>query len=385
MMGPLFEDNSAHAINEMTHLENTIHLKSPGIITEIFNSFGDLLHRLIIYFDGMNTDDGKQIMQLINKKCSNSLTFIKIVDCTQDVLEQLNTTFKNVHTLVFQRSTKLKIEITSGKMNKTFPNVKNLSVQFRFPHWSFIDGTFSKLEMLSVHVPTYKSKIVDYNTHIVDFLKNNVQIVGLMLICGDLNLLKGISETLPNLKTLQVSRFSKDYLNYEGEPIEFRSVRDLRIFLEDEKEFPAMIKFPRLNTLVLDVIFNGRWLKFLTEQVNAKLKILSVHAQNPVQNSHTSNEFFANESLFIEHFIDMSKYAPNLRVVHFKTHRKLFAKDIVSFVEMCKQCTNLCFETRMDPSDRDEMEAILSKKWHIDVLKLNPDADISTNSIKLNR
>lgn len=344
--------------------------KNINVIKGIFNNFGNLLHRIMLSFERIKIDDGEQIIQSINGQCSDSLEVITIKGCQPNLLRQLNNTFKNVHTLTFSSSPPHPLEIGSVQMNMIFPNVKVLRLDLGKPsEWTNFNGTFPKLAELSVNLAKSGAKHASYVSHIVDFLKINKQIVDLALTHSSLSLLKEVNDILVNLKTLHLNVIGENYLNYEGDPIEFHSVRILDIVSEEDQETPEKIEFPKLNKLrlTLDHSITSKWIKFLVEQVNSKLKIL---------------EIITEDTIAMEQFLDIPERIPNMREITIDDSTSyLQAREIMSFLKACKQCTYVNFNIRMEQSDKDELKGILWKHWHMEVIEMCQEFV----SIRLNR
>lgn len=210
----------------------------------VLRVFGHLITKLEFIGFNFNEAETMEIYERINKHCAESLIDISIEPSTNAVNIEWSSTFENVRNVIIHRSSILK----NWKIHQTFPKMRSLEVLMlredyrRLPNVEALQVNFPHLKHLSLRVAMKNAEF----PNIQEILASNQQLTSLSLknfVSSDT--MASISQTLPNLKALDVMSFPEDFLN-SPHTVQFRSVRKLSLAVRRD-EFPK----------TLPILFNG--------------------------------------------------------------------------------------------------------------------------------
>lgn len=100
------------------------------------------------------------------------------------------------------------------------------------------------------------------------FLQLNANFTSLKITNANLRFLKQVSENLQNLETLTIESLADDYLNYQSEPIHFKTVKNVTINTTRDDEIPDGIVFDEVLHLIMLIgrQTNTKWIEFIGKQ-----------------------------------------------------------------------------------------------------------------------
>lgn len=350
--GP-FQNDESNAIDDLN--QQQIIIQNFSLVKMILNVFGDLIRKLDISFENIDSCPGREIINNVNRNCSQSLKRLEMKNCKEYVLDSLKMTFPHMRTALFSSSQSKSLQISSdaGKFDQLFPNLESLLLEYTTKSdWKLIGNEFPKLTMLAVELPNGKDPDRPDDIYVGNWLKSNTKIEILSIQYSTLNILRAANELLLNLKNLELRFLSTEYLNYTGDPIHFNNVRQLTVQSNrSNEETPEFIFFHQLQELKLYVKpeLNDKWILFIGQQLNKK-SIIKLYISTTV--------------LTRERFNSLSDLLPNLIGVSVECSTDYTAKDIIKFIEKSNQLMTLRMKVPMEVMEERILRAKLQNKWH---------------------
>lgn len=235
--------------------------------------FGPVIRNFKLHCTEFTPSQLKQMFESINKHLAGSVVNMIFENCTEDAINLLEPTFDKVESIILTGS---RFEGNKKcKLHEVFPNMKRLELEL-------VDGTdtvcleenFPKLE----HFEFYG---VFSNPHggINKILNLNNQLTSVSLWQPMyLDFFRILSESLPNLKALELHTFNSNFFMNIFEKAEFKNVKTLRIFTDSETHRdPEKLPFvvDELEELQLSRYdLNSRWVDIIIQ--HKKLKSLTI-------------------------------------------------------------------------------------------------------------
>lgn len=352
LSGP-FQSDETNAIDETN--QQHIYIQNIRLVKMLLKWFGDLIRKLDISFENIDGCPGREIIENVNKNCSESLVRLEMRNCKEFVLDNLKNTFPHMRTALFSSSQSKSLQITPDavKLNQLFPNLESLMLEYtKKSDWELIGTQFPNLTMLAVELPNGKDPDRPDGVYVGNWLKSNPKIEILSIQHCTMNILKAANELLLNLKNLELRFFSTEYLNYEGDPIHFNNVRQLTIHSNRSKdEVPEFIFFDQLQDLKLYVKpeLTDKWTSFIGQQFNKNSIIKLVISTNVLTKAR---------------FNALSDLLPNLNGVSIDCSTDYTAKDIIKFIEKSNQLMTLRMKVPMEVMEERILRSKLQNKWH---------------------
>lgn len=331
-------------------------LKSLDVIEEVLIVFGELIHRINLQFEYISTKECKHIVDYINKYCFKSLKMLSVVGHRGTIFSGLNNTFENVFHLSFLSlnntfepfsiDSDKKYAVDPNKMNHIFPNLRMFHIANTTTFdWTFIHGTFAKMEIFSV----YFEDMLEFEaceSDIIRFLKINAHIVELTvdLTYSSMEFLSKVNDIIPGLKKLEVNCLSNG--RYFGEQTDFNNVNVLVLRCDKESDIPENVNFHQLKELFMSFSYdsNENLIPFLANQVNQNLDHIDIQV----------GPFLSEQML-----LDIPETLQQLKKIDIATESKFTADDIINFLKKCKQFRDITLFIRMNKLEKECLQDIL--------------------------
>lgn len=277
--GPMYYDS------EVIEPEEKEKMNSFSEAKLLVENFGDLIVSLSLNFEAIDFLKAKELAALINNKCSATLKHFHLKNCYSNLVFEINKPFKAVNVLEFSSNgtEALKAPTKAQRFDVLFPNTTALILRnTKLSDWPFVQSKFPKLEVFSINSPKTISKKDREATEkeIIKFIRVNRNIVSIQVEAANLKFLKDVSKYLPKLGRLVLDGLSKNYLNYDGNPIKFDNMQLFTFIMSAENQMPEQIDLQNIQILelVLANEFDNKWLKFVKKQVNKKLHSITLNA-----------------------------------------------------------------------------------------------------------
>lgn len=336
------------------------HLRTLNAINATLNNFGHLINDIRLNFEDIDENEGREIVKSINERCFESLTTFYLENCKGNVLlDWLKTPFRNVTFLVFSSSQEEELEIKDDqKLNNFFPNTEILRIKhIRSSEWKLFDCSFPELASIYLNFPKEHRQNFINESHISNFLKINPQISNFFLKNANLKVLNEVSKLSPFHYTLEIDGLSDDYLNYQGDTINLKSmfltIRNIPINL-----FPERIKFNSLTILTVEYEhnFTSKWIDFIQNQTNSNLSMLTLNFK----------------SIKREQFLEVLSQFTELETIYVYNHDSftLMADDIINFIAKNKLLNVLELYTRMERPEQIKLRRSIRKQWMMKYTKI---------------
>lgn len=368
--GPFLETDE-NAIDKFGR--KIVNVKNFNVTKTFLRAFGKVIKKLAISFNQIDVDEGKEIVKLINDKCSDlkstSLTMLSLENCKDNVLDDLKSHFPSVDSLTFSTdlSSNFKSLSNASKLMELFPKVHNLYLgHTKLTDWEFIGKSYPHLDFLHVELSNQQDNIEE---NAKNLLKNNSQITTISIQKSNLNFLKEVNEILPHLKSLKLKMLSNDHINYQGDPIQFRNVKFLTIESNHNDEYPKQIHFDKIHELTLDIqpIFSAEWIEFISQQLSSSI----------------SNLILQSGMLTNEHILTLAEKLPHLKTMKIVCQSKISAYAIIGLIEKCKFLDTLQIDLLMDDFEEENLQNELRFKWDMNY-RFKPGDRVKITLEKLN-
>lgn len=350
--GPLTDDDG-YVIKTLTNTSIPYYfIDHLSTIQSFLDNFGSVVQWIMIDFRLMSPEEGRQIVDYVNDKCAQTLRFLYLRGCKGEVLDGISIAFENVEEVSFSSNSTHTLTLPSDrKLNRIFPNIRSLFIEKTVvSDWTFIDGHLPGLKNLFVTLPQLKDENEIDESQITNFFKSNNQVEYLTITNTSLKLLSEANKILPKLTNLTLIHLSNDYSNYQGAPINFATVKHLKLTPSHAEDIPDNTMFDHLEGLTLNLTqnhFNDKWLQFVANQVNANLTVLFLDAADLIK----------------EQFLAIAEQMPNLETVHISCDSRFVANDIVDFIKKSKSLNEIELTIQMADTETDRLRSILSGRW----------------------
>lgn len=234
--------------DEPTHFEysDRIEISNFEMSLKTLKYFGKRIQKLQLLIADTEFSQSKQIMQYVNRFCSESLVEIEFDVWRGQTLHHITNSFRNVEHVSFHGS----IPQMALALNVTFPALQKLTFKSARGHTGYINSYFPYLEHISLSANILSS--------IDEFLAINSHIQSVYLAESPPNFLEKLNLLLPNLKNLTFAQ-----LNIHDGQIRFENVQTLT--LEDSYSSPQNLLCPNLRELVVNLRTEryDNWIHFL--------------------------------------------------------------------------------------------------------------------------
>lgn len=214
-------------------------------------NFGSLIRKMKLVISNPEITQSKQIIETVNRFCSDSLVEIEIDVGKGRALHHITIPFKNVKQVVFHRFIP-QMGHNSLSMNETFPALQTIVFGVLNKDAGYINDHFSHLDHVSLKFNRFDG--------IDEFLSANPHIRSIHFTASFPNFLEELNAILPNLETLTCEN-----LNVER-PFRFENVR--KFALEEINSSPRNLIFPKLQELQVN---------FRTERLQDWVDFLKIH------------------------------------------------------------------------------------------------------------
>lgn len=214
------------------------------------------------------------ILHLISLHCSDTLVNFHIDNAYGSFFTEMTRPFKRVERLTIQGKFK---ELGSSRLafNEFFPALRFMHLQsLELENKSSLHQYFPHLDHLSIQIFRIGDPILLSEADFHKILQKNPQIRSVDLNEGNRNVLKTMSELLPNLERLELDNYSSPRYSYEEE-ITFKNVKILKIFSTFSR-VPKNITFGNLVQLHTEAFAgNIEWIQDLLKE-NKNLKQINI-------------------------------------------------------------------------------------------------------------
>lgn len=336
--------------------ENSIGFKYMVDINNAFDFFGDLVTHVDVDFENISVDHGKEIIERINNHCT-SLTTLHLQNCHGDMLDYLNGTLPTITSFQFSThpTQKLSIKPDNKKLHEIIPNVLFLDIGNMkvYDEWMYIGGIHAKATIVGL----YEELDEPNESHLIEFLQHNPQVMGLEIHFANRRLLSKLNYRVPNFVYLNLVGISQNYSNYDK--IHVNGVTMFKFTSKSEDEIPDKIDLHQINELILENPFNfsNKWIDFLKNQVNPHLNKLRVKTN----------------SLKLEQLLAIVKNLPKLEEVHIDVRSNVAINGIVEFLKNGNKLKRLRLYSYSSESEAKKLVEMLAGQWNVkyDVLYEN--------------
>lgn len=190
------------------------------VILDILKEFGHLISKLTLDYDSVDEHHRSLLNQQINKFCAKSLTDIELIQCNENDFSEFQEPFEKVESVQMNFGHLMN---ATSRFDRLFPSVRRLDLGgMHFVHPDFVEHHFEHLELLAME------SLEKGNLRSVERrLQLNPQLKHVSLFRCNWNLLKIISETMPDLESLELNGFN-DFSNYAGNDIHFEQLKIFR-------------------------------------------------------------------------------------------------------------------------------------------------------------
>lgn len=272
-LGGMRKDDDANEEEETqnnrrpTHFEHSdrIEILSHGMSLSTLKHFGKFMQKLKLILMDTENREAKQIIEFVNRFCSETLVEIEFVVRRKHALHGMTAAFEKVQHVILNRNLPQRGR-NSLAMNESFPQLRELSMKMYNMESDYINCHFEHLE----HV--YLDGMV--LSGIDGFLAANPHIRSVYLSDFYPNFLSKMNRMLPNLEELTLLQISA----YEDRVQTFRNVRKFK--LENSNSSPKYLLLPNLRELDVNFRPEGHddWIKFLEKHNQVtKLRIRCVN------------------------------------------------------------------------------------------------------------
>lgn len=211
--------------NDIHDISNTVYVKDVAIFLDLLKTFGNLISKLSLTYSHLVPDQIREINAHVSVNCFKSLSELHIESWGENAFDGLNGTFENLIQLSISGKVQ-KLNGKSVKLDKFFPNLETLSLQFIHVYdLDVIHRNFPQLENL--HVIVGRSDSDEFSeSNVENLLKNNPQIQRLRLGQANLSFLKKVRKILTKLDTLELPTLFMDTVKGD---IHFETVKSLSL------------------------------------------------------------------------------------------------------------------------------------------------------------
>lgn len=151
---------------------------------------------------------------------------------------------------------------------------------------------------------------------------------------------------------MTINRLSDDYSAYDGDVIQFDTVKALQIHVDDQ-EIAEKIAFKKVQTISLDIEteFNDKWMDFVNRQLNEDLCKL-----------HLYPKMITKDQL-----LNLAQKL-SMKSAKIECDIELVAEDVVNFLRNSnKKLEKFAITAKINETDRTELMKIISTEWDVQV------------------
>lgn len=319
-----------------------VQLKTFEASVDVLLNFGYFVSMIEIDFEDININQAREIVKHVNDKMYLTLREVNLLNCRSNALNELRHKFIQVKQMRFSSSEKRILTIKENqKLSNSMPNLEMLYVEHAKPSdWNFIDGSFSNLTVLSIDFPKSQDQDAIDESHVSSFLTNNSGIIELRIKNADLKFLKEVSEHLKQLKVLNITGLSNDYLNYHVDTVQFDHIQLVTI-TDYENKLPENMVINEIDDFMLDIQpeFTVKWLEFIAIQTNGNSKSFTL----------------LTTKLPIKHFLAIPEELPLIETVYIESGSNVTAEDVVNFLNKSNKLTNLRMVAEMNELEQKKL------------------------------
>lgn len=243
--------------------EVIVRIEDYNLMFKILNIFGHLVIALKIDYQNFESKRMIELNHYINHRCSESIIHLELRNYPhENVLDVIRMPFKNAEKISFGFE---RITDSIMTLDEMFPKMRRLDLNnVRIIDASFFERRFIHLEDFSISFVTPEGLNQE---GIKSVIKANPQIRSLQLTHSSENLLKFISENLPQLEELQLT-WIKWNTNNERDMIHFKNVK--KLLVKTTRNSPKKLVFDNLQELILDCSeqISIEWMNFVVENRN---------------------------------------------------------------------------------------------------------------------
>lgn len=147
-----------------------VSVHSVNAAKDILNIFGDLIQDFGIDFNEISESDAREIVKLVNEKCSKSLKSFKLERFKQSLIDEFKNAFEVINSLTYSSHiTNEKVD-PNVELSKYFPNVVQLQINdLKKNDWAIL-GRFQSLKSITLKVENQEKE------NWTDFLRKNVDV-----------------------------------------------------------------------------------------------------------------------------------------------------------------------------------------------------------------
>lgn len=211
------------------------------VFSLILRTFGHLIDKLVIGYDGITLDQRKDIHHLIFEYCSKSLTSVELIEWDENVLESFKIQLPNVNHLTLSGNLKSKsngvLSIFNDNalaLSEIFPGLRELTLDTLWvTDPSILNVRFPQLKHVKITLlpPPFNHPLDHYFAKSKPAMKklfeNNPQIKSLTINnCNSLAYVQIAAENLPDLEEFEVN-FGRLEEKYTGEQFHFENLKKL--------------------------------------------------------------------------------------------------------------------------------------------------------------
>lgn len=356
-------------------LDNLITNYSIEVFSLILSTFGHLIRKVVIGYNGITLEQRKDIHNLINEYCSTSLTAIELIEWDENVLESFTTALPKVEQLTLSGNLKTKssgifsiFDDKSMELNEIFPGVRQLTLDSLYvTDSSILNIQFPRLEHVKVELlaPPFNRPFFDYFTKtkpaIRKLFEKNPQIRYLSVNnCNSLDYLRIISDNLPSLEGLEVN-FRRLEEKYAGEPIHFESLKKLNMKIGNV-DMSQFISFKNIDKIRLECI-ESECNSFPFRSVSSLKRL-----------------FIVGYSFDKEKILELGEKAPFLENLFVTSESDIDASAMIRFVVGSKRLEKLTLVNPIVGSLFDSIVQHLNGQWTVSrnnlVLTINKQSEL---------
>lgn len=210
------------------------------VFSLILKTFGHLIEKVVIGYDGITLDQRKDIHNLIFEY-SRNLTSVELMEWDENVLKAFTNPLLAVDHLTLSGNLKTKsdgvfnfFDKNSLKLNEIFPNIRKLSLdRLWVTNPSILNVHFSQLDYVRITLlPAPFNHPLEYyfskaKPAMEKLFEKNPQIRNLTIHnCNSLDYIRIVAENLPELEYFRVN-FGRIEENYSGNQFHFENVKKL--------------------------------------------------------------------------------------------------------------------------------------------------------------
>lgn len=256
---------------EITHMSNEFLILNNRLLIDysaaekFLSILGNVIKRLAIEYVSIPPLRHREIGNLVNLYCFESLLEIEVNNCGEGALDRMEKRFKNVESVIFDGEWQ-KLKNNSLSFGQLFPAMQRLTLIYSDGY--ILDYNYPKLTELIFISP---------NPNLSRLLQNNPQIQAMTLRDSSTEFLQIINENLPNLTTIAFD-VPNDLNDYNGSKIIFYNVTKASINDFSWNFRSNKFHFEQLETLevLVEEDFSDEWAVFMANQSGQKFVTIAI-------------------------------------------------------------------------------------------------------------